>query len=267
MTSTTRKALPWLLSLGAHAAFVAMAFFLLMAPRVPLGPRVDISLVGGSGLGGGGLAARPGARSAAAARAATLPARPSVKSIAPSPAAGTGSAAASRGGASVNGGPVSSSPDEYSFKASRSLSVPTSAAAPSASDVLSDAASMSPASREAVGTSGSPAQGAEPGGSPGAFAGGTEWGWQGLPRKLVRRRTPEFPALLSALGQEVEGEARITVAPSGIVTRVEITRSSGYIEIDASVEAALRDYLFSRVDGREDSKGTVKFRFRLEKQD
>ncbi len=43
--------------------------------------------------------------------------------------------------------------------------------------------------------------------------------------------------------------------------------SSGYIEIDASVEAALRDYLFSRVDGRVDSTGTVKFRFRLEKQD
>jgi len=51
------------------------------------------------------------------------------------------------------------------------------------------------------------------------------------------------------------------------VIRVEITRSSGYIEIDASVEAALRDYLFSRVDGRENAIGTVRFRFRLEKQD
>jgi hypothetical protein len=47
---------------------------------------------------------------------------------------------------------------------------------------------------------------------------------------------------------------------------VEITRSSGYIEIDASVEAALRDYLFSRVDGRVETAGTVHFRFRLEKQ-
>ena len=69
------------------------------------------------------------------------------------------------------------------------------------------------------------------------------------------------------MGQEIEGEARITVAPSGAVIRVEITRSSGYIEIDASVEAALRDYLFSRVDGRENAIGTVRFRFRLEKQD
>ena len=77
----------------------------------------------------------------------------------------------------------------------------------------------------------------------------------------------QAPSNLGASGQEVEGQARITVSPAGAVTRVEITRSSGYIELDASVEAALRDYLFSRVDGRKDSVGTVTFRFRLEKKD
>jgi TonB family protein len=92
-------------------------------------------------------------------------------------------------------------------------------------------------------------------------------GWVGIQRKLIRRREPEFPPILSTIGQEIEGEARISVAPSGIVTRVEITKSSGYIEFDASVEAALRDYLYSRVDGRIDTVGTVHFRFRLEKQD
>ena len=65
----------------------------------------------------------------------------------------------------------------------------------------------------------------------------------------------------------MEGEARIKVAPSGAVVSVEITRSTGYIEVDASVLAALRDYLFSRVDSRVDALGTVKFRFRLEKTD
>jgi outer membrane biosynthesis protein TonB len=90
---------------------------------------------------------------------------------------------------------------------------------------------------------------------------------EGTQRKLIRRRVPELPTVLSASGQEVEGEARITVAPSGIVTRVEITRSSGYIEFDASMEAALRDYLFSRVDGKSDEIGVVPFRDRLEKQD
>ncbi len=121
------------------------------------------------------------------------------------------------------------------------------AADPSASDVLAETASVSPLA------SGTPSD--------------TGTRWEGSPRKLIRRRVPEFPTVLSALGQEVEGEARITVAPSGIVTRVEITRSSGYIEVDASVAAALRDYLYFRVDGTDDSIGAVPFRFRLEKQD
>ncbi len=260
MTSSTKKALPWLVSLGAHlAALAVIAVLLALSPRPALGPRVDISLVGGTGFGGS-LSARPGIR-AAAARGLSLPAQPSGKSNMPAAAA---SAGVGETGADESGSAV---PDSYSARASRTVAASTSAAAVAASDVLSDAASAGSAAVEpAVGTQGSPA-GAEPGGSPGLLAGGTEWGWQGLPRKLVRKRNPEFPALLSALGQEVEGEARITVAPAGIVTRVEITRSSGYIEIDASVEAALRDYLFSRVDGRVDSTGTVKFRFRLEKQD
>ncbi len=92
-------------------------------------------------------------------------------------------------------------------------------------------------------------------------------GWDGSGRKLVHWRDPAFPAQLSAAGQEVECEARITVAASGAVRRVEITRSSGYIEIDAGVEAALRDYLFSRINERKDTVGTIRFRFRLERQD
>jgi TonB family protein len=97
--------------------------------------------------------------------------------------------------------------------------------------------------------------------------GGTQFGWVGATRKLIRKRAPVFPAILSSAGQEVECQARISVSPSGRVTHVEIVGSSGYIEIDASVEAALRDYLFSRVDGRKDAVGTVRFHFRLERQD
>ena len=122
---------------------------------------------------------------------------------------------------------------------------------PSARDVLADM----PSTDRSI----SPVAGGSPN--------GTQVSWEGMARKLIRKRNPEFPSILSADGQEVEGEAKISVAPSGMVTRVEITRSSGYIEIDASVEAALRDYLYSRVDGRIDTVGTVHFRFRLEKQD
>ncbi len=96
---------------------------------------------------------------------------------------------------------------------------------------------------------------------------GARIGWEGTARKLIHKRDPAFPAQLSAAGQEVECEARITVAASGVVTRVEITRSSGYIEIDANVEAALRDYLFSRANERKDAVGTIRFSFRLERQD
>jgi TonB family protein len=127
---------------------------------------------------------------------------------------------------------------------------------PSEQDVLSDLAALKPQASD--GTSAAAAI---------TLSQGAQIGWEGAQRKLLRRRDPEFPPLLSAIGQEIEGEARITVAASGAVVRVEITRSSGYIEIDASVEAALRDYLFSRADGRENAIGTVRFRFRLEKLD
>lgn len=127
---------------------------------------------------------------------------------------------------------------------------------PAAADVLSDLARTGPG----------PVGGT--GGEAGVISGGgAEIGWNGTARRLLRRRDPQFPVVLSAAGQEVEGEARITVSPLGNVTRVEITRSSGYIEIDASVEAALRDYLFAQVNGRSDTVGTVRFRFRLEKTD
>jgi hypothetical protein len=51
------------------------------------------------------------------------------------------------------------------------------------------------------------------------------------------------------------------------VKRVEITRSTGYIEIDASIQEALLNYFFSPVNSRVDALGTVIFHFRLEKTD
>jgi hypothetical protein len=219
MTSSSRRAMPWLVSLGAHLVLLAAVGILLSTSvRAPLAPHVDITLVGAPGTGHGAI------RTGTAPRAGTFVPRTPRAEI------------------------VSSAPLP-----------PESLPMPSARDVLADASSASasdPASATASAT-------AEAAGSPS----GTQLGWEGMPRRLIRKRTPEFPAVLSAMGQEIEGEARISVAPSGIVTRVEITRSSGYIEIDASMEAALRDYLFSRVDGRIETVGTVHFRYRLEKQD
>jgi len=156
---------------------------------------------------------------------------------------------------------------------------------PSARDVLADVTALSGSHKTGSGgtgahTGGSAATGigagaggstvtGDGGGTGGgaAAATGTRIGWEGAARKLIRKRDPRFPDVLAAMGQEVDGEARITVAPSGAVLRVEMTRSTGYSEIDAVIEAALRDYLFSRVDGTADAVGTVRFRFRLERRD
>ena len=59
----------------------------------------------------------------------------------------------------------------------------------------------------------------------------------------------------------------ITVTPLGQVIDVEITRSSGYIEIDAAVESALINCVYSRIEGKKNQIGTVYYRFPLEKRD
>jgi TonB family protein len=226
MTSTSRRALPWLVSIGAHLSGLVVVAVLLAHPAgiVPA-PRVDITFAGAPGAGRGALRSGP-----APAGGATAPMQ--------SPAA------APAGEQSARQSPASA--DAAAVPGSRWMPY-GSLPAPAASDVLADTAAVSP------GSTGSPS--------------GTVVGWEGVQRKLIRKRNPEFPTVLSAIGQEIEGEARINVDPSGNVTRVEITRSSGYIEIDASVAEALRYYLFSRVEGRIETVGTVHFRFRLEKQD
>jgi TonB family protein len=107
-----------------------------------------------------------------------------------------------------------------------------------------------------------------PAGSPGKGV-SAEIGWESAARSILRRQAIPFPKVLSASGQEADCEARITVTALGTVTNVEIVKSSGYTEIDASVQSALRGYVFSRNYSSEEKEtvGTVKFRFRLEKLD
>jgi TonB family protein len=92
-------------------------------------------------------------------------------------------------------------------------------------------------------------------------------GWTGSARTVVRSVNPRFPAILSATGQEAEVGARITVTPLGAVIDVEIIQSSGYTEIDAAVQTALRQWFFSRGAGKQNAIGTVTYRFPLEKRD
>ena len=214
MTSLYRRAMPWLVSLGAHLVLLLVVGILLIAPvREPLALRVDVTLVGAPGAGRGVL------RAGGSSTTGRFVPRPPRGDVLP-PA--------------VSSRTTPAIPATAAAPTARPVVPVSSLPTPAAKDVLADTASVS-ASSSSPGSSS-----AEASGSPL----GTQLGWEGLPRKLIRKRTPEFPTVLSLMGQEIEGEARISVAPSGVVTRVEITRSSGYIEIDASVEAALRDYLF-----------------------
>ena len=86
-------------------------------------------------------------------------------------------------------------------------------------------------------------------------------------RMLRFGEDPQFPSGLFVARKRWECGARIGVSAEGAVAPVEITRRSVYTEVDASVEAARRECLFSRVDEVRNAVGAIKFRFRLEKRD
>jgi TonB family protein len=230
-----RKAIPWIVSFAAHVVLaVAAASILSVSPDIPQRiVQVDVQLV--SQAGGRGRA--PANRGPSAARVTG----------AASPPAAVGDSTHS----TVPQGPATGVVP-YGGQVARNDST-----LPSVQDVLSDLSATTQAGSSVI----MPGEGKIAPGKSGRIGG------EGAPRKLIRRRDPQFPVILSAAGQEGAVEARITIAPSGLVTRVEITRSSGYTEVDASVEAALRDYLFSRVNGRLDAVESWRIRFRLEKMD
>ncbi|OHD72284.1 MAG: hypothetical protein A2V99_13775 [Spirochaetes bacterium RBG_16_67_19] len=87
--------------------------------------------------------------------------------------------------------------------------------------------------------------------------------WKTGGRSLLLQPRLRFPELLLEKGLEVDVEAAFIVAPSGQVTSVVITRSSGFASVDREVEQALRDALFAE-SSQEDS-GRIQFRFRLER--
>jgi TonB family protein len=253
-----KRTLPWIISFGLHAAILLVPVGIIISSAPPttqeLGMMVSIPSASAGAESGQGAGIGP---------------------------SGKGNAA----GVPTPGGRVgrlpSIAPPQVTYDTTRGVqplarpqpgSNPGSLTLPSALDVLSDMTSGRGATETpapAAGPSAGPAVAtAVTGPVEAVMAQGVQIGWTGgAARKLIRKPDPQFPSLLSASGQEVDCEARITVAPTGAVTRVEITASSGYIEIDASVETALRNYLFSRVDGKNNAVGTVKFRFRLEKRD
>jgi TonB family protein len=87
--------------------------------------------------------------------------------------------------------------------------------------------------------------------------------WKTGGRSLLLQPRLRFPELLLEKGLEVDVEAAFIVAPSGQVTSVVITRSSGFASVDREVEQALRDALFA--ESSQQDSGRIQFRFRLER--
>jgi len=100
----------------------------------------------------------------------------------------------------------------------------------------------------------------------GGYAQETALEWKGRQRQLLRGLELNFPELLAEKGLEVDVEAAFAVAPSGQVTRVEITRSSGFASVDRSVEQAMYNTLFEVSSGQEEDQGRISLHFRLERK-
>jgi len=227
-----RRAAPWIASLLAHAVLVLFVPLGadLRGMRVPVPERRVVLEFDDADRAPTDAAASPPPAPSIAAAALALPAShalPATIPLDPVPEV----PASARTSATAGGIP---SPREV-LAALPAPSAPTAAAA-----VRADAAAAEPSVRI---------------------------GWTGAPRTVVRSVNPRFPRILSETGQEAETAARITVTPLGAVVDVEITRGSGYTEIDAAVETALRQWLFSRSEGKQNAIGTVYYRFPLERRD
>jgi TonB family protein len=129
---------------------------------------------------------------------------------------------------------------------------------PSAAETLQEA--LSGAAREAAVSS------LEPTGAVGGYTQETALEWKGRQRQLLRSPELRFPELLAEKGLEVDVEAAFAVAPNGQVTRVEISRSSGFASVDRTVVQALYNTLFEVSSGEEEDQGRISFHFRLERR-
>jgi TonB family protein len=252
------KALPWLASACIHAAILVIPLGFLASPAPKGNGVAGVDIAIGAGDGGQiGAAARDAALAAVGG--------PDVATV-PRPRSGRGREAPAKGVAAERPGSVVPVEEKRTVQSAAPTSLP------SARDVLDDVAALTGAAPR---PDAAVARTTAPGDAPSADradtradAGqGARISWNGSSRKLIKRRDPQFPDVLAAAGQEVEGEALITVAPTGKVTRVRITKGTGYPAVDAAVENALHEYLFSRAAGAGDVQGTVTFRFRLERQD
>ncbi len=85
-------------------------------------------------------------------------------------------------------------------------------------------------------------------------------------RVVIRPVKPKYPAWAEDKGVEGEVELKFWVAPEGMVTSVELTRTSGYPDFDSRAMEALKKWLFSPLGKNEEQKaqwGTITIKYSL----
>lgn len=85
-------------------------------------------------------------------------------------------------------------------------------------------------------------------------------------RKLIRKVYPKYPAWAEEIGLEGEANLKFWVSSGGMVTIVELTRTSGYPDLDSRAIEAVKKYLFSpmgKAEKQEDQWGTITIKYTL----
>lgn len=88
---------------------------------------------------------------------------------------------------------------------------------------------------------------------------------ESLRGRVERLIEPDYPEWAEEQGVEGEVEVGCRVSPDGMISRVEIVFSSGWLELDECAEQALWKFGFSEIKIEEIQYGTVTFIFEFEK--
>ncbi len=102
-----------------------------------------------------------------------------------------------------------------------------------------------------------------PGTGAGSRGGGGEGGisWGGKPRRLLYRKDPVLPEEAKKRGVNYSGVFKILVDSKGRVIRVRTVKSTGYPDVDASIQQALYQWQFE--SGTTSVWGTVRVKINL----
>jgi TonB family protein len=87
-----------------------------------------------------------------------------------------------------------------------------------------------------------------------------------MTRKLIREILPKYPVWAEEKGIEGRVELKFWVSPEGMVTSVELVKTSGYPDLDSRAIEALKKYIFAPLgkdESQEEQWGTIAIKYTL----